>query len=154
VNGYITNLTLVIGQYAAVGTQLMALIDSDSYRVQGYFEETKMPAIKAGAHVAIYLMSATPALQGHVDGIARGITDREDPDGPEMLANVNPTFEWVRLAQRIPVRIHIDKVPDGMLISSGMTCTVVVTSPTRSSAIVSLINDIFLRSARATESQD
>jgi len=154
VNGYITNLTLVVGQYAAVGTQLMALIDSDSYRIEGFFEETKMPAIKAGAQVTIYLMSATPALQGHVDGISRGITDREDPDGPELLANVNPTFEWVRLAQRIPVRIHIDKVPNGVLISSGMTCTVVVTAPARSSAIVSLINDIFVRQARATENHD
>ena len=74
VNGYITNLTLVVGQYAAVGTQLMALIDSDFYRVQGYFEETKMPAIKMGAPVTIYLMSGTPALQGHVVGISRGIT--------------------------------------------------------------------------------
>ena len=154
VNGYITNLTLVVGQYAAVGTQLMALIDSDSYRVQGYFEETKMPAIKMGAHVTIYLMSNAPALQGHVVSIARGITDREDPDGPELLANVNPTFEWVRLAQRIPVRIHIDRVPDSVLISSGMTCTVVVTAPARSSAIVSLFNDIFVRQARAGESQD
>ena len=132
----------------------MALIDSDSYRVQGYFEETKMPAIKIGAHVAIYLMSGTPALQGHVDSISRGITDREDPNGPELLANANPTFEWVRLAQRIPVRVHIDTVPDSVLISSGMTCTVVVTSPARSSAIVSLINDIFVRQARATENHD
>jgi multidrug resistance efflux pump len=154
VNGYITNLTLVVGQYAAVGTQLMALIDSDSYRVEGFFEETKMPAIRAGAQVTIYLMSATPALQGHVESFSRGITDREDPNGPELLANVNPTFEWVRLAQRIPVRVHIDTVPDGVLISSGMTCTVVVTSPARSSAIVSLINDIFVRQARATESHD
>jgi multidrug resistance efflux pump len=154
VNGYITNLTLVVGQYAAVGTQLMALIDSDSYRVEGYFEETKMPAIKAGAHVAIYLMSGTPALQGHVESISRGITDSENPSGPELLANANPTFEWVRLAQRIPVRVHIDTVPDGVLISSGMTCTVVATEPARSSAIVSLINDIFVRQARATESHD
>jgi multidrug resistance efflux pump len=154
VNGYITNLTLVVGQYAAVGTQLMALIDSDSYRVEGYFEETKMPAIKAGAQVTIYLMSGTPALRGHVESISRGITDSENPSGPELLANANPTFEWVRLAQRIPVRVHIDTVPGGVLISSGMTCTVVVTAPARTSAIVSLINDIFVRQARATESHD
>src|SRR6266403_2646367 len=77
VNGFVTNLTLVIGQYAAVGTRIMALIDSDSYRVEGYFEETKLPAIKSGAQVTIYLMSGTPALQGHVVSISRGITNRD-----------------------------------------------------------------------------
>jgi multidrug resistance efflux pump len=151
VNGYITNLTLVVGQYAAVGTRLMALIDSDSYRVQGYFEETKMPAIKAGAQVTIYLMSGTPALQGHVVSISRGITDREDPDGPELLANVNPTFEWVRLAQRIPVRVHIDTVPDGVLISSGMTCTVIVAQPAHEWASMALLKSVLPDQATAAE---
>ena len=151
VNGYITNLTLVVGQYAAVGTRLMALIDSDSYRVQGYFEETKMPAIKAGAQVTIYLMSGTPALQGHVVSISRGITDREDPDGPELLANVNPTFEWVRLAPRIPVRVHIDTVPDGVLISSGMTCTVVVAQPAHEWASMALLKSVLPDQATAAE---
>jgi multidrug resistance efflux pump len=126
VNGYVTNVGLVVGQYAAVGTRLMALIDSDSYRVEGYFEETKMPGVVPGAPVEIHLMSGGPALTGHVESISRGITDRDNPDGPQLLANVTPTFEWVRLAQRIPTRIHIDTVPDGVLISSGMTCTVVV----------------------------
>src|SRR5258707_1432687 len=108
VNGFVTNLGLVVGQYAAVGTQLLALIDSDSYRVEGYFEETKMPNLKPGALVEIYLLSGGPALQGHIEGISRGITDRDNPSGPQLLANVNPTFEWVRLAHRIPTRIHID----------------------------------------------
>ena len=121
-----TNLTLDVGQYAAVGTKVMALIDSDSYRVTGYFEETKIPAVPPGKQVEIYLMSGGPPLRGHVESISRGITDRDNPAGPELLANANPTFEWVRLAQRIPVRIHIDDVPNGVLISSGMTCTVVV----------------------------
>jgi multidrug resistance efflux pump len=154
VNGYVTNLTLVVGQYAAVGTRLMALIDSDSYRVEGYFEETKMPAIKPGAQVEIYLMSATPALRGHVESISRGITDRDNTIGPELLANVNPTFEWVRLAQRIPVRMHIDTIPDNVRISAGMTCTVVVTAPARGSAILSLIKNTFFELAQAAESHD
>jgi multidrug resistance efflux pump len=154
VNGFVTNLTLVTGQYAAVGTRLMALIDSDSYRVEGYFEETKMPVIKPGARAEIYLMSGTPSLQGHVESISRGITDRENTSGPELLANVTPTFEWVRLAQRIPVRIHIDKIPDNVRISSGMTCTVVVSAPARRSAIVSLFRDSFVQQARAEESRD
>ncbi len=151
VNGYVTNLTLVLGQYAAVGTKLMALIDSDSYRVEGYFEETKMPVIKPGARVEIHLMSGEPALHGHVETISHGITDRDNANGPELLANVNPTFEWVRLAQRIPVRIHIDEVPEGVRISAGMTCTVVVAAPAREWAITSLIRDGFARQAPAKD---
>jgi len=131
VNGFVTNLTLDVGQYASVGTKVMALIDSDSYRITGYFEETKIPAVKLSGHVDIYLMSGGPPLHGHVESISRGITDRDNPAGPELLADANPTFEWVRLAQRIPVRIHIDDVPKGVLISSGMTCTVVLEAPPR-----------------------
>ncbi len=141
VNGFVTNLTLVVGQYAAVGTKLLALIDSDSYRVEGYFEETKMPAIKLGNKVEIHLMSGGPALRGHVESISHGITDRDDPNGPELLANVTPTFEWVRLAQRIPVRIHIDEVPGDPRISSGMTCTVVVAAPPRPWATSDLLRE-------------
>jgi multidrug resistance efflux pump len=140
VNGFVTNLTLDIGQYASIGTKVMALIDSDSYRVTGYFEETKIPAVKqSGGHVDIYLMSGGPLLRGHVESISRGITDRDDPAGPELLANANPTFEWVRLAQRIPVRIHIDDVPNGVLISSGMTCTVVVQAPPHQWAVLTAL---------------
>jgi multidrug resistance efflux pump len=105
VNGFVTNLTLDVGQFASVGTKVMALIDSDSYRVTGYFEETKIPIAKRSGHVDIFLMSGGPPLRGHVESISRGITDRDNPAGPGLLANVNPTFEWVRLAQRIPVRI-------------------------------------------------
>ncbi len=93
VNGFVTNLTLVVGQYAAVGTKVMALIDSDSYRVTGYFEETKMPAVKVGKQAEIYLLDGSPALRGHVESIARGITDRDNLAGPELLVNPNPTFE-------------------------------------------------------------
>ncbi|MBV8936512.1 MAG: biotin/lipoyl-binding protein [Alphaproteobacteria bacterium] len=139
VNGFVTNLTLDVGQYASVGTKVMALLDSDSYRVTGYFEETKIPAVKQSGRVDIYLMSGGLPLRGHVESISRGITDRDNPAGPELLANANPTFEWVRLAQRIPVRIHIDDVPKGVLISSGMTCTVVVESPPRQWAVLAAL---------------
>jgi multidrug resistance efflux pump len=152
VNGYVTNLTLVVGQYAAVGTKVMALIDSDSYRVEGYFEETKIPIIKPGAGVEIHLMSGGPALHGHVESISHGITDRENANGPELLANVNPTFEWVRLAQRIPARIHIDEIPANVSISSGMTCTVVVPMATHEWAITSLIRSV-ARHASAADIQ-
>lgn len=103
VNGFVTNLTLDVGQYAAVGTKVMALIDSDLYRITGYFGETKIPVIKPGKQVEIYLMGGGPPLRGHVESISHGITDRDNPAGPELLANANPTFEGVRLAQRIPV---------------------------------------------------
>jgi multidrug resistance efflux pump len=157
VNGFITNLTLVTGQYASIGTRLMALIDSDSYRVEGYFEETKIPGIALGDRVDIHLLNGQPALRGHVESISRGITDRDNNSGPELLANVTPTFEWVRLAQRIPVRIHIDQIPEGVLISSGMTCTVRVEAPPRPSAIGELLRsgDSLVTSwlSRRTESQ-
>jgi multidrug resistance efflux pump len=126
VNGFITNLNLAPGTFATLGKPVMALIDSDSYRIGAYFEETKIPHIRPGASAEIYLMDGSPALQGTVSGIARGITDQDNRDGPELLSSVNPTFTWVRLAQRIPVRIHITHVPPGVLISAGMTCTVVI----------------------------
>jgi multidrug resistance efflux pump len=80
--------------------------------------------IKVGSSVDIWLLSGSPALKGKVESVARGITDYDNRDGPELLANVNPTFTWVRLAQRIPVRIRLTDVPADVLISSGMTCTV------------------------------
>lgn len=147
VNGFITNLTLEVGQYASVGTKIMALIDSDSYRVTAYFEETKIPAMHRGVAAKIYLLDGSPALRGHVQSIARGITDRDNTGGPELLVNPNPTFEWVRLAQRIPVRIHIDDVPERVLISSGMTCTVVVETPPSRWAVLAAL-DRWLAAAR------
>jgi multidrug resistance efflux pump len=126
VNGFITNLNLAQGTYASQGKPVMALIDSDSYRVEAYFEETKIPHIRPGGSAEIYLMDGSPALQGTVLGIARGSTDQDNKDGPELLSSVNPAFTWVRLAQRIPVRVHITHVPPGVLVSAGMTCTVVM----------------------------
>jgi multidrug resistance efflux pump len=126
VNGFITNLNLAKGTYATQGKPVMALIDSDSYRVGAYFEETKIPHIKPGASAEIYLMDGSPALQGTVEGISMGITDQDNKDGPELLSSINPTFTWVRLAQRIPVRVHITHVPPDVLVSAGMTCTVVI----------------------------
>jgi len=126
VNGFITNLNLAKGTYASQGQAVMALIDSDSYRVEAYFEETKIPKVKPGATAEIHLMDGSPALQGTVLGIAMGITDQDNPNGPQLLSSINPTFTWVRLAQRIPVSLHITHVPPGVLISAGMTCTVVI----------------------------
>jgi multidrug resistance efflux pump len=122
----VTNLTLTQGSYASQGKAVLALIDSDSYRVDAYFEETKIPQVKLDAPVNIQLMDGAATIKGKVQSIARGITDQDNTNGPELLANVNPTFTWVRLAQRIPVRIRITNVPAGVLIAAGMTCTVVI----------------------------
>lgn len=125
-NGHITNLRLAEGNYVNAGQSVMALIDDSTFYVQAYFEETKLPRIRVGDPVKVWLMSAGEALQGHVESISRGITDRNTtPDG-QLLAEVEPTFNWVRLAQRIPVRIKLDHVPEGLNLSAGMTASVQV----------------------------
>jgi RND family efflux transporter MFP subunit len=126
VDGYVTNLRVHPGDYAQVGRPQLAIVDKDSFWVYGYFEETKIPTLHENDSVQITLMSGTQTLSGHIESISRAIADRDNTTTPELLANVNPTFSWVRLAQRIPVRIHIDKLPDNVLLSAGMTCTVIV----------------------------
>lgn len=125
VSGYVTNLNVHVGDFAAVGASKLALIDSESYYVIGYFEETKLAQLQQGAKVAMQLMDGA-RLQGHIESVAHGITDRDATTGRELLADVNPTFNWVRLAQRIPVRIHIDSAPQGQALVAGATCTVVI----------------------------
>ncbi|HTH62198.1 MAG TPA: HlyD family secretion protein [Paraburkholderia sp.] len=125
VDGYVTNLQVFRGDYAGAGAPKLAVVDAHSFWVYGYFEETKLPRVKVGDKAQIKLMSGG-TLQGHVESISRGIYDRDNPQSRELLADVNPTFNWVRLAQRVPVRIQIDKVPDGMLLAAGTTCTVVI----------------------------
>lgn len=127
VNGHVTNLLFHRGDYATAGRAAVAIVDSDSYYVAGYFEETKLRRIAIGDPVSVRLMGFGAAIEGHVQSIARAITDRDNAIGSDLIANVNPTFNWVRLAQRIPVRIAIDKVPDDVTLSAGMTATVVVT---------------------------
>jgi RND family efflux transporter MFP subunit len=128
VDGYVTNLNTHRGDYAVAGTAKLAIIDSRSFWVYGYFEETKLPRIRVGDKATMQLMSGG-VLHGHVESISRGIYDRDNPESRELLADVNPTFNWVRLAQRVPVRIRIDSVPASVSLSAGTTCTVAVTSP-------------------------
>ena len=125
VDGYITNLETFRGDYAILGTSKLALVDSNSFWVYGYFEETKLPHVQVGNKAELRLISGG-VLQGHVESISRGIYDRDNPQSRELLADVNPTFNWVRLAQRVPVRIKIDKIPDGVVLSAGTTCSVVI----------------------------
>ena len=125
-NGIVSNLSLRPGDYVMAGKGALALIDTDSIRVEGYFEETKLPRIQVGAPVTITFPGQSVTVRGHVESIAGGIHDRERSEVEGSLANVNPTFTWVRLAQRVPVRIAVDLVPDGMRLVVGMTATVSV----------------------------
>jgi multidrug resistance efflux pump len=127
VTGYVTNLRVYVGDFAAVGAAKLAVIDSASFYVVGYFEETKLAQMRLGDRVDMRLLGSETAMHGHIDSVARGITDRDATTGRELLADVNPTFNWVRLAQRVPVRIHIDQVPAGQVLVAGTTCTIVVT---------------------------
>jgi len=126
VNGYVDNLRLRVGDYTVVGQNKLTVIDSDSFWISGYFEETKIPRVHVGDSATIKLMGVGPSVTGHVESVSRGIADSNGSTDAQGLANVNPVFYWVRLAQRIPVRIHIDHVPDGVTIAAGMTCTVIV----------------------------
>lgn len=126
VNGTITNLSLRPGNYVTTGSAQMALVDTDSLRVEGYFEETKLARIHIGDVVSVKLIGQSGKIEGHVESIAAGIEDRERTAGSGLLANINPTFSWVRLAQRIPVRIAFDNVPIGTQLVAGMTATVAV----------------------------
>jgi multidrug resistance efflux pump len=119
------NLNVHRGDYARIGEAKMAVVDMNSFWVYGFFEETKLPHVRVGDKADMQLMSGE-VLKGHVESISRGIYDRDNPQSRELIADVNPTFNWVRLAQRVPVRIHIDEVPEGVLLAAGITCTVVV----------------------------
>jgi len=124
VNGRVANLDLRTGSYVSASHAVLALIDTDSYYVEGYFEETKLPRIAAGDAVTIIPMGGTTKLPGHVDSIASGIAERDRLTSPNLLTSINPTFNWVRLAQRIPVRITFDKLPQGTTLVAGQTVTV------------------------------
>ena len=124
VTGWVTNLSAQLGDYANVGTNVISLVDADSFWVDGYFEETNLEPIRVGDPASIKLMGYRQTVRGHVDSIARGINVANAQPNGQGLANVNPIFTWVRLAQRIPVRVHIDQVPEGVDLSAGMTATV------------------------------
>jgi RND family efflux transporter MFP subunit len=128
VNGVVTNMELRPGTYLTPGKGVMALLDSDTLRVEGYFEETKLPRIHLGDAVNVRLLGSHHALRGRVESIAAGIEDRDRSAGATLLANVNPTFNWVRLAQRVPVRIALDRAEASELVA-GATATVEVVGP-------------------------
>lgn len=125
VNGFVANLTASVGDYADQGTPVLVLIDSDSFYVSAFFMETKLPAIHEGDRAQVQLMAGNAILEGRVEGVTRGIAEVDvDPVG--RLANVNPNFTWVRLAQRVPVRIALEKIPSDVRLVAGLTATVTI----------------------------
>ncbi|TCQ75907.1 RND family efflux transporter MFP subunit [Ochrobactrum sp. BH3] len=126
VNGVITNFSLQPGDYVTTGSAVTALVDTDSFYVSGYFEENKLERIQIGDPVLIDVMGSKVQLKGKVEGIAGGIEDRERTDSTNLLANVSPTFNWVRLAQRVPVRVKLEEVPQGVHLVAGRTVSVSV----------------------------
>lgn len=127
VNGYVTNLLLRLGDYANTGSPNIAVIDSDSFWVAGYFEETKMGSFAVGDPATVELMGYDGTIKGHVESITRGISAANAAVSTQGLPSVEAVYTWVRLAQRIPVRIAIDHVPAGITLAAGMTATVIIT---------------------------
>jgi RND family efflux transporter MFP subunit len=126
VNGYVTNLRVQQGDYATVGQTTIAIVDTDSFWIDGYFEETALGRIHEGDRVEMRLMGYRQRLTGHVESVARGIVVANAEAGASGLANVNPIFTWVRLAQRVPVRVHIDHVPESVRLVIGQTASVAI----------------------------
>ena len=126
VSGYVTHLRLRPGDYATAGVTTVAIIDGQSFWVVGYFEETRLRHIHIGDTAHITLMGYDPVITGHVESIGHGIGDTNDETGALGLPQVEPTFSWVRLAQRVPVRIHIDTLPAGVERVAGLSATISV----------------------------
>lgn len=124
VDGWVTNLSARTGNYATAGQPVFALVDSHSFYVVGYFEETKLRHIREGDTANIVLYSGNITLQGHVSSIGRAIYDQSVETDSGLVPDIKPNVPWVRLAQRVPVRIEFDAVPAGVTLISGTTCTV------------------------------
>jgi multidrug resistance efflux pump len=145
VTGYVTNLLIGVGDFAPQGTVIVSVIDSDSYWIDGYFEETKMARVCIGDRVEAKLMGYAQPIFGHVATVTRGIGVSNAAPGTQGLPNVDPVYTWVRLAQRVPVRIAIDKVPPGVPLVAGMTATVTIppaagaAQPSRLDAVIAAV---------------
>ncbi|WP_240902623.1 MULTISPECIES: HlyD family secretion protein [Aquitalea] len=126
VDGYLNDRMPRVGDYVSTGKPVLSLVDARSFHVDGYFEETKLGRVQVNQPVEIQIMGEARKLRGHVQSIAAGIEDRDRSNGATLLPNVNPTFNWVRLAQRIPVRVTLDEVPADFRMIAGRTATVAV----------------------------
>lgn len=128
-NGYITNVLMREGDYAHAGATNVSVVDADSFWVDGYFEETKLARLCIGDRAEAKLMGYAKPIRGHLATVTRGISVSDAAPGTQGLPNVDAVYTWVRLAQRVPVRIAIDDVPPGVPLVSGTTATVTVRDP-------------------------
>ena len=126
VNGYVTNLLLREGDYAHQGVSNVSIVDTDSFWIDGYFEETKLARLCIGDRAEAKLMGYASSIIGRVTTVTRGISVSNASAGAQGLPNVDPVYTWVRLAQRVPVRIAIDEVPPGVPLISGATATITI----------------------------
>ncbi len=137
VDGYVTNLDLRLGSQAVANQPTLALVDVSSYWISGFFQETDIARIRRGNRAIVTLMSYPDSpIEGHVDSIGWGIAQKDGSTGSQLLPNVSPTFEWIRLAQRVPVRIHLSDVPKNIELRVGTTCSVLVMTGTSRSGKV------------------
>ncbi|MBV7546919.1 HlyD family secretion protein [Pseudomonas sp. PDM26] len=124
VDGYVNDRAPRAQEFVSAGHPVLSVVDSNSFHIDGYFEETKLNGIHIGQSVDIRVIGDNARLRGHVESIVAGIEDRDRTSGNNLLPNVNPAFSWVRLAQRIPVRIAFDDVPGDFRMIAGRTATV------------------------------
>ena len=131
VDGYVTNLNLRLGSQAVANEPALALVDTESFWIHGFFRENSIGGMRDGDRAIVTLMTYpdTP-LEGQVDSLGWGISQEDGSTGEDLLPNINPTFEWIRLAQRVPVRVHLKAVPDEVRLRVGTTASVMVMTGT------------------------
>jgi len=131
VDGYVTNLLLRLGSQMVANQPQLALVDVNSYWIDGYFRENYIDRVEPGDRVVATLMSyPDKPVIGRVESIAWGIAQQDGSTGFQLLPSISPTFEWIRLAQRLPVRVRITEVPEGVVLRVGTTCSVLVETGT------------------------
>jgi multidrug resistance efflux pump len=136
VDGYVTNLNLRLGSQAVANQPALALVDVKSFWIDGFFRENYIEDIRAGDRAIVTLMTyPDKPLEGRVDSLGWGIAQQDGSTGYDLLPNISPTFEWIRLAQRVPVRINIDldKLPESVKLRVGTTASVLVMTGTSGS---------------------
>ena len=134
VDGYVTNLNLRLGDHATANKPSLALVDVESYWIYGFFKESYLRDIKPGDRAIVTLMTyPDKPIQGWVEGKGWGVWQKDGSTAQELLPVVSPTFEWIRLAQRVPVRIEFDELPEGVELVVGTTGSVLVLKGTAGS---------------------
>ncbi|MEZ8121489.1 HlyD family secretion protein [Vibrio splendidus] len=124
-NGFITNLNLREGSQVVANTPVVALIDEDSFWIEGYFKETDLVNVAPNDKAIVTLMMHNDVqLKGHIKSIGFGIATHDGSTGNDLLPNVNPNFQWIRLAQRIPIKVVLDNVPEDLQLRVGMTASI------------------------------